>query len=99
MDTVTESKMAIALAQAGGLGVIHRNLSVDQQIAEVKKVKKFESGMVINPVTISPDQTLKEALNLMENNRKKSISVLPVLDSDSNFLGLLRLHDLIQRGL
>ena len=77
MDTVTESKMAIALAQAGGLGVIHRNLSVDQQIAEVKKVKKFESGMVINPVTISPDQTLKEALNLMEIH---NISGIPVTD-------------------
>ena len=77
MDTVTESKMAIALAQAGGLGVIHRNLSIDQQIAEVKKVKKFESGMVINPVTISPDQTLKEALNLMEIH---NISGIPVTD-------------------
>ena len=77
MDTVTESKMAIAIAQAGGLGVIHRNLSVDQQIAEVKKVKKFESGMVINPVTISPDQTLKEALNLMEIH---NISGIPVTD-------------------
>ena len=77
MDTVTESKMAIALAQAGGLGVIHRNSSVDQQIAEVKKVKKFESGMVINPVTISPDQTLKEALNLMEIH---NISGIPVTD-------------------
>ena len=77
MDTVTESKMAIALAQAGGLGVIHRNLTVDQQIAEVKKVKKFESGMVINPVTISPGQTLKEALNLMEIH---NISGIPVTD-------------------
>ena len=77
MDTVTESKMAIAIAKLGGIGVIHRNLSVDQQIAEVKKVKKFESGMVINPVTISPDQTLKEALNLMEIH---NISGIPVTD-------------------
>lgn len=63
MDTVTESKMAIAIAQAGGLGVIHRNLSIEEQANEVKKVKKFESGMVVDPVTISPNQSLKEALS------------------------------------
>ena len=66
MDTVTESKMAIAIAQEGGLGVIHRNLSIEEQVNEVRKVKKFESGMVVDPVTISPDQSLKEALDLME---------------------------------
>ena len=64
MDTVTESEMAIAMAQAGGLGVIHRNLDYETQANEVKKVKKFESGMVVNPVTISPNQSLKDALDL-----------------------------------
>src|SRR5246500_5422723 len=63
MDTVTEGALAIAMAQAGGLGVIHRNLSIDQQAAEVRKVKKFEAGMVVNPVTIDPDETLADAPN------------------------------------
>src|SRR5256714_5931898 len=65
MDTVTEGALAIAMAQAGGLGVIHRNLPIDQQAAEVRKVKKFEAGMVVNPVTIHPDQTLADALRMM----------------------------------
>lgn len=83
MDTVTESKMAIAVAQAGGLGVIHRNLSIEEQVNEVKKVKKFESGMVVDPVTISPNQSLKEALNLMEIH---NISGIPVTDSKTKEL-------------
>src|SRR5262245_47283011 len=62
MDTVTEAKMAIAMAQAGGLGVIHRNLEPDEQAAQVRQVKKFESGMVVNPVTIDPSATLADAL-------------------------------------
>ena len=65
MDTVTESSMAIAMAQAGGIGVIHRNLEPDLQAAQVRQVKKFESGMVVNPVTIQPDATLDDALTLM----------------------------------
>ena len=83
MDTVTESQMAIAMAQAGGIGVIHRNLDIEQQITEVNKVKKYESGMVVNPLTISPDSTLKNALELMEENR---ISGIPVTDPDSKKL-------------
>ena len=83
MDTVTESKMAIAIAQAGGLGVIHRNLSLEEQVNEVKKVKKFESGMVVDPVTISPNQSLKEALSLMEIH---NISGIPVTDSKTREL-------------
>ena len=83
MDTVTESQMAIAMAQAGGIGVIHRNLDIEQQIIEVNKVKKYESGMVVNPLTISPDSTLKNALVLMEENR---ISGIPVTDPDSKKL-------------
>ena len=77
MDTVTESGMAIAMAQAGGLGVIHRNLDFNTQANEVKKVKKFESGMVVDPVTISPNQPLKDALALMS---EYNISGIPVTD-------------------
>src|ERR1700716_1688102 len=64
MDTVTEARMAIAMAQSGGIGVIHRNLSAEEQAQQVWQVKKFESGMVVNPVTIAPDAALADALNL-----------------------------------
>src|SRR5436190_8272 len=77
MDTVTEGALAIAMAQAGGLGVIHRNMPIDQQEAEVRKVKKFEAGMVVNPVTIHPDETLADALRLMADNK---ISGIPVVE-------------------
>src|SRR5215813_3495161 len=77
MDTVTEAAMAIAMAQAGGLGVIHRNLDPDEQAAQVRQVKKFESGMVVNPVTIHPDATLKDALALMKEHK---ISGIPVVE-------------------
>ena len=77
MDTVTEGALAIAMAQAGGLGVIHRNMGIDQQAAEVRKVKKFEAGMVVNPVTIHPDETLADALRLMADNK---ISGIPVVE-------------------
>src|SRR6202051_4478327 len=77
MDTVTESSLAIAMAQAGGLGVIHRNMVIDRQADEVPKVKKFEAGMVVNPVTIHPDETLADALRLMADNR---ISGIPVVE-------------------
>src|SRR5690606_27204875 len=66
MDTVTEARLAIAMAQAGGIGVIHRNLSPLEQAEQVRQVKKFESGMVVNPVTIGPEATLAEALALMK---------------------------------
>src|SRR5919108_521826 len=77
MDTVTESALAIAMAQAGGIGVIHRNMTVGQQADEVRKVKKFEAGMVVNPVTIHPDETLADALRLMADNK---ISGIPVVE-------------------
>jgi IMP dehydrogenase len=77
MDTVTEAKMAIAMAQAGGLGVIHRNLEPEAQAAQVRQVKKFESGMVVNPVTIAPDATLAHALSLMQDH---GISGIPVVE-------------------
>src|SRR2546430_10215618 len=73
MDTVTEAKMAIAMAQAGGLGVIHRNLEPDQQATQVRQVKKFESGMVVNPLTIDPGATLADALALMQDHRISGI--------------------------
>src|SRR5690348_6404485 len=76
MDTVTEAKMAIAMAQAGGLGVIHRNMEPDEQAEQVRRVKRFESGMVVNPVTIHPDAPLAEALALMDLH---NISGIPVV--------------------
>ena len=91
MDTVTESALAIAMAQAGGIGVIHRNMSVDQQAAEVRKVKKFEAGMVVNPVTIHPEETLADALRLMADHR---ISGIPVVERGSGRLvGILTNRD------
>jgi IMP dehydrogenase len=81
MDTVTEAQMAISMAQAGGMGVIHRNLDPDQQAAQVRQVKKFESGMVVNPLTIAPTATLQEALDLMREN---SISGVPVVEGGGN---------------
>ena len=77
MDTVTEAAMGIAMAQAGGIGIIHRNLEPDEQAAQVRQVKKFESGMVVNPVTIHPDATLADALTLMKEN---GISGIPVVE-------------------
>lgn len=81
MDTVTESRMAIAMAQAGGLGVIHRNLDAALQAQEVRMVKKYESGMVTNPITIHPDETLADALDLM---RRNTISGIPVVERGPN---------------
>src|SRR5579871_2311068 len=83
MDTVTESALAIAMAEAGGIGVIHRNLGIAEQANEVRKVKKFEAGMVVNPVTISPDETLADALRLMAEHR---ISGIPVVERGSKRL-------------
>ncbi|MEE8445593.1 MAG: IMP dehydrogenase, partial [Alphaproteobacteria bacterium] len=83
MDTVTESALAIAMAQAGGIGVVHKNMEIAEQADEIRKVKKFESGMVINPVTIAPEQTLADALRLMQDYR---ISGIPVVERDSKKL-------------
>src|SRR5215831_12372465 len=81
MDTVTEARMAIAMAQAGGVGVIHRNFDPEAQAAQVRQVKKFESGMVVNPLTIAPDATLADALTLMKDN---GISGIPVVEGGGN---------------
>jgi IMP dehydrogenase len=90
MDTVTEGSLAIAMAQAGGLGVVHRNMPVDQQAAEVRKVKRFEAGMVVNPVTIHPDAPLSEALKLMADHR---ISGVPVVEHSGRLVGILTNRD------
>jgi IMP dehydrogenase len=90
MDTVTEADMAIALAQLGGIGVLHRNLSVKEQSAAVRAVKRFESGMVVNPITMTPDQTLAEALNLMKANR---ISGIPVVEESGKLVGIVTNRD------
>jgi len=91
MDTVTEAGMAIAMAQAGGIGVIHKNLDAEAQANEVRKVKKFESGMVVNPVTIHPEQKLADALTLMETHQ---ISGIPVVERGSGKLaGILTNRD------
>ena len=91
MDTVTESNLAIALAQMGGIGVIHKNLDPDQQAEEVRRVKKFESGMVINPLTLPPDATLSDALSLQQQH---GYSGFPVVEPDSGRLvGILTNRD------
>jgi IMP dehydrogenase len=90
MDTVTEADMAIALAQLGGIGVLHRNLSVEEQAAAVRQVKRFESGMVVNPITMTPDQTLAEALELMKTHR---IGGIPIVEKSGKLCGILTNRD------
>ncbi|MFA5988540.1 MAG: IMP dehydrogenase [Sphingomonas sp.] len=90
MDTVTEADMAIVMAQMGGIGVLHRNLSVEQQVAAVRQVKRFESGMVVNPITIAPDARLADAQALMARHR---ISGIPVVAADGKLLGILTNRD------
>ena len=90
MDTVTEADMAIVMAQLGGLGVLHRNLSVEEQAAAVRAVKRFESGMVVNPITMRAHQTLSEALDLMSRHR---ISGIPVTDDSGRLVGIITNRD------
>jgi IMP dehydrogenase len=90
MDTVTEAEMAIAMAQFGGIGVLHRNLTVAEQVAAVRQVKRFESGMVVNPITIAPTATLAEAQALMAQHR---ISGIPVVEADGKLVGILTNRD------
>ena len=90
MDTVTEADMAIVMAQLGGIGVLHRNLTVEEQVAAVRQVKRFESGMVVNPITIAPTATLAEAQALMANHR---ISGIPVVEADGRLVGILTNRD------
>src|SRR5690349_22780314 len=90
MDTVTEADMAIALAQLGGIGVLHRNLGIEEQAIAVRQVKRFESGMVVNPITMSPEQTLAEALELMKSHR---ISGIPIVEKTGKLCGILTNRD------
>ena len=90
MDTVTEADMAIVMAQLGGIGVLHRNLTIEEQCAAVRAVKRFESGMVVNPITIGPDATLGEAQALMLANR---ISGIPVVEAGGKLVGILTNRD------
>lgn len=90
MDTVTEARMAIVMAQLGGIGVLHRNLSIEEQVAAVRQVKRYESGMVVNPITIAPGATLAEAQSLMTEHR---ISGIPVVEANGKLCGILTNRD------
>jgi len=91
MDTVTESRMAIAMAQAGGMGVIHRNLTTEQQAGEVSRVKRFESGIVYNPITLTPDQTLADAKAFQD---RYNVTGFPVVDEQGRVLGIVTNRDM-----
>ncbi len=91
MDTVTESKMAISMAQEGGIGVIHKNMKIDQQANEVHKVKRAENGMILEPVTLQPDNTVQDALNMMA---EYSIGGIPVVDTTHKLVGIVTNRDL-----
>lgn len=90
MDTVTEANLAIAMAQVGGIGVIHRNLTIEEQAEEVRKVKRYESGMVINPITIGPEASLEK---LRELGRHHNISGIPVVEDDGTLIGIVTNRD------
>jgi IMP dehydrogenase len=91
MDTVTEARLAVALARTGGIGIVHRNLSITDQVAEVDKVKRSESGMIVEPVTLRPDDSVADALDLMERYR---ISGVPITDEEGVLVGILTNRDL-----
>jgi IMP dehydrogenase len=91
MDTVTEAEMAIEMARAGGLGIIHKNMAVDRQAAEVDRVKRSESGMILNPITLGPDRPLREAAALM---RRFRISGVPIVDGNGRLIGIITNRDL-----
>ncbi|MEQ3750593.1 MAG: IMP dehydrogenase [Celeribacter sp.] len=91
MDTVTEDRMAITMAQAGGIGVIHRNLTVEEQAAQVRRVKRFESGIVYNPITLTPDQTLADAKALQE---RYNVTGFPVVDEAGRVVGIVTNRDM-----
>jgi len=91
MDTVTEAALAIALAREGGLGILHKNMSIDQQADQVRKVKRSENGLILDPVTLSPDATIGEALRLMRENK---IGGIPIVDGNHKLVGILTNRDL-----
>src|SRR3954462_1274071 len=91
MDTVTESEMGIAMARAGGIGVLHKNMSIDRQAAEVDRVKRSESGMILRPITLRPDDTVRAATALMA---RFSISGVPIVDEEERLVGIITNRDL-----
>ena len=91
MDTVTESRMAIAMAQVGGIGVVHRNLTIEQQADEVRRVKRFESGIVYNPITLTATQTLADAKKLAD---RYNVTGFPVVDEDGRVVGIVTNRDM-----
>ena len=91
MDTVTEARLAIALAREGGIGILHRNLAIEEQVAEVDKVKRSESGMIVEPVTLPPGALVRDALALMAHYK---VSGIPITDSDGVLVGILTNRDL-----
>ncbi len=91
MDTVTEANLAIALAREGGIGMLHKNMSIERQAEQVRKVKRSESGLIVDPITLSPDATVAEALRLMRENR---IGGIPRVDANNLLVGILTNRDL-----
>jgi IMP dehydrogenase len=91
MDTVTEANMAIAIAQQGGIGVVHKNMSIEDQAKNVRKVKRSESGMIIDPITLDQNAVVSDALLLMKEN---SIGGIPVVDADKKLIGIVTNRDL-----
>src|SRR5215203_1979276 len=94
MDTVTENRLAIAMAQQGGMGIIHKNLSVDEQASEVDRVKRSESGMIVNPITLSPTHRIYEALELMKRYRISGVPITEDGDKEGRLVGVLTNRDL-----
>ena len=91
MDTVTEARLAIAIAREGGIGIIHKNMTIEQQALQVKKVKRSESGMIKDPITLTQDHTLGNALSVMKENR---IGGIPITDSENKLIGIITNRDL-----
>src|SRR5439155_950767 len=94
MDTVTENRLAIAMAQQGGIGVIHKNLSIEEQASEVDRVKRSESGMIVNPITLSPRHRIAEALELMQRYRISGVPITEDGDKEGRLVGILTNRDL-----
>src|SRR5271169_2595087 len=91
MDTVTEATLAIALAREGGIGILHKNMPIEKQVEQVRKVKRSESGLIIDPITLNPDATIGDALVLMKENK---IGGIPIIDRNQKLVGILTNRDL-----
>ena len=91
MDTVTESAMAIEMAREGGMGMLHKNMSIEMQAKQVRKVKRSESGLIVDPITLRPNATIGEALDIMSENK---IGGIPIIDGDDLLIGILTNRDL-----